>query len=350
MTTMPDLSALLNRPGPFLNVAMKMPSAVADAAERFEIRIKNARRDLEEAGVDDDHLQRFDDCVAGIDHAAGAAVVIVQPAGGDPLVEYLVDDITDDVATVDPLPRLATIVEHRQRSIPHLMVVTDREGADLFAIDHGELADEENVQGETLHIHRGRPGGWSHRRFQQRAENRWDQNAEGVAEEVQAMAQRIDARLIAVTGDVRAVQFLRDHLDDELVERMHVVDGGSVEAMADETVRLAATVVAEDTRDVLRRHRDASAHGLGTSDPADTLEALAAGRVDTLLVDGDPDDERVASFDPDAPGGSLGESEDHPTARLIDVAIRGALLTDAEVAIVPSGGRPEQLPAAILRW
>ncbi len=350
MTTMPDLSALMARTGPFATVAMKMPSAIADAADRFDIRVKNARRALEEADLGDEWLQRFDDAMASIDHTRGAAVVVVLSAEGAAFVEYLVDDLVDDVTTVDPLPRLATIIEHRQRSIPHLMVAADRTGADLIAVERGELVDERTVDGETLHIHRSQPGGWSQRRFQQRAENTWEQNAAGVADEVRSMASEIDAELITVSGDVRAVQFLTDHLGDEFADRLEVVEAGSIEALADKTVRLAASVVATRTRELLQRHRGAVANGLGTDTPAATLAALAEGRVEVLLVDADRDDDRSASFDPGSPLATSEDAEGRVRARLIDVAIRGALLTDAAIAIVPRAGRPEQLPGAILRW
>jgi hypothetical protein len=72
---------------------------------------------------------------------------------------------------------------------------------------------------------------------------------------------------------------------------------------------------------------------------AETLAAPADGRVDTLVVLDDPADRRSAWFGPDllcvddptqtaGPGGAL------RSGRLVDVAVRAALLTDADVRIV----------------
>ncbi len=36
----------------------------------------------------------------------------------------------------------------------------------------------EQVEGETEYIRRGAPGGWSQKRFQQRAENTWEHNGQ----------------------------------------------------------------------------------------------------------------------------------------------------------------------------
>ena len=45
---------------------------------------------------------------------------------------------------------------------------------------HGDSPEEVQVQvdGDELHIHRPHQGGWSQRRFQQRAENQWEANAQ----------------------------------------------------------------------------------------------------------------------------------------------------------------------------
>ena len=59
---------------------------------------------------------------------------------------------------------------------------TDRLGAELLAVMPTGPDREVRVEGEELHVTRSASGGWSQRRFQQRAENRWQQNAGAVAE------------------------------------------------------------------------------------------------------------------------------------------------------------------------
>jgi hypothetical protein len=74
-----------------------------------------------------------------------------------------------------------------------------------------------------------------------------------------------------------------------------------------------------------------------------TLEALAGGRVQTLLVTDDAGDDRIAWYGPDAlcvedpaaaAPGTVGPLR---PGRLVDIAVRAALLTDADVHVVPAG-------------
>jgi hypothetical protein len=98
--------------------------------------------------------------------------------------------------------------------------MADRRGggrliADITSAGADMAADADNeLEGETQDIARSAPGGWSQRRFQQRAENAWEDNARGVADEVAHLARAIDARFVAVAGDVRATAFLVEHLPD----------------------------------------------------------------------------------------------------------------------------------------
>jgi hypothetical protein len=68
---------------------------------------------------------------------------------------------------------------------------------------------EVRVEGEELHATRSAPGDWSQRRFQQRTGNRWQRNAGAVAEALTKLVDQVHPRLVVMTGEVRAVQFLR---------------------------------------------------------------------------------------------------------------------------------------------
>lgn len=353
---MRDLKDLLSRPGPFASVALSTPSRAADASDQMALRWRNARQTLESTGLPPDELDRMEATVEGLTHAAGAAVVVLQSAGGPAFVEHPDDALKSDLAVVDELPRLGPVLESRQRSLPHLVVTTDRTGADLVGFGADDEPQVAAVDGEELHIHRGHQGGWSQRRFQQRAENLWEANAGEVAEAVTAMAHRLGVRLIAVAGDVRAVTFLVDQLPGELGAVTTKLEGQSPELIAEETVRVVADVVATDTRDVLERFKDELSQDLATSGPGPTLEALSAGRVQTLLVHDDPGDDRRARFDRQglwcAQAGDTPSPPDAEEAegRLVDVAVRSALLGDAEIRFVPRHNGPDDALGARLRW
>jgi peptide subunit release factor 1 (eRF1) len=238
------------------------------------------------------------------------------------------------------------------------MVVADRAGADLVGIGSTGEEVEVGIEGDRPHLHRGHPGGWSQRRFQQRAENRWESNAGEVADAVADLARRLDARLVTVAGDVRAVGFLLEQLPTDVADISRKLDGQSLDLIAEETVRAVADVVARDTRALLERFNEASGRRHAASGPSATLEALSAGRAEVLLVHDDPSDDRRARFQrsgvwcapSDADSSAPGPSDEILEGRLIDVAIRAALLGDAEVRFVPEHSRPEANIGALLRW
>lgn len=325
-----DLQPLIDADGPFLTVLLPAPSHHADAADRFTVRCKNALKDASRDWPADD-LEMLEQELATLPHDAGASVIVVHAERGPTHVEFI-DDEVEPRLYEGPLPRLAPLIEARQRTIAHVIVEADKAGASLNAFDGGRVLDSEIVEGETLHIHRGHPGGWSQRRFQQRAENTWDDNADDIAESADELARRVDARLVAVAGPARARSMVVESLD-ALVRNdeysIESIEQGDVDGIVDAVTRLTADIAASDTVAAIQRAKESTA----TADDfdGDVLAALEAGRVDTLLVHDDAD-----SISAD---------------RHVDRCIAGALSTGADIVVVPSVTTLDaDGVAAVLRW
>src|SRR5437764_181382 len=79
--------------------------------------------------------------------------------------------------------------------------------------------------GSDPNLRKSNPGGWSQRRYQNRAENLWEQNAKSVADQVASLVDETGARLVVVAGDVRAVQLLREHLAAPVLDLVREIDG-----------------------------------------------------------------------------------------------------------------------------
>ena len=348
MTIIDDL---LTAEGPIASVYLRAPSTTTEAEYRLETGWKNARRRLAEADAPAELLERLDATVAALAHEDAPSFALFASLGLDTIVEPLDDALADDLAALDSVPRLVPILHTHQRSLPHVMVVTDRTGADIVAVVDGEAAETDTVEGTDHHIHRGRFGGWSHRRIQQRAENRWEDNARDVSDRVAELARQVGARVVTVAGDVRARQFVLEHLDHDVREMTTVLDVGDPDAIAEATVRLVADMVARDTKALLESHGNRVGAGTAVSGPDAVFQSLTAGRVETLLVVDDTEDERRAYFSPDgSPVCSTTRSaDDMVEGRLVDVAVRSAMLADAEVRIVPATVLDEAI-GALLRW
>ena len=325
-----DLQPLIDADGPFLTVVLPAPSHHADAADRFAIRCKNALKEVSDDWPTDD-LEAFERALAALPHDAGASVIVVHAAGGPTHVEFI-DDPVEPRLYEGPLPRLAPLIESRRRTIAHVVVDADKAGASLSAFDGGRVLDSEIVEGETEHIHRGHPGGWSQRRFQQRAENTWDENADDIAEAADDLARRVSARLVAVAGPARARSMVVESLDGLVRNHEYSVESieqGDVDGIADAVTRLTADVAASDAVRSIERAKESMA--TAEDFDGDVLAALDAGRVETLLVHDD--------------------AESTTTDRHVDRCIARALATGADIVVVPSVAvLNDDGVAAVLRW
>lgn len=335
-----DLRELVEHDGPFLTIALPAPSGHADAAHRFDIERKNVVRAVPDTWPEADR----DELVAELDalpHDQGAAVIAIRPLGGPTHIEFIADAVQGASVFQGPLPRLVPLIDARQRTISHVVVECDLAGADIVAFEGGTVLGSESVEGDTDVIHRGHPGGWSQRRFQQRAENSWEETASDVVDQAMEVAKRIDARLIAIVGPTRARSMVADGLSHAVEsDGVHVgievvsVEAGEAAGAAAEVVRQTADIAAEDSMQVITDAKDRATSPGGYS-PGEVSSALAEGRVETLLVD-DANPTEVL--------------DDPNETRFVDHCVAGALRSGAAIRVVPNVAVVTDGVGAIMRW
>lgn len=346
----PDLVRLLDERGPFVTVQLTTDARVDNAAQRSMQHWRNVRDDLEAQGADGPTLDAVETVVPDL-HLNGSGSVVVAAQGRVLLTVGLDDPPSRDRGAFGPLPRLGPVIAWRQLHQPHLVVLADRSGADLIAVGpHGDgqtqTAGSDNSS--DPHLRKGHPGGWSQRRFQERAENLWEENARAVAERVEEIARILAPAAILVAGDVRAVALLSEHLDPRLAPLVRELDGSrhadsGADALVDAAWTQVRTVAAEDTVTFLERFREEKGQADRAADGLrPTIEALNAAQVETLLVHDDPDDDRSAWISRDGrlvatdQATLAGYAVDQPVeARLVDALVRAAFATGARVRIIP---------------
>jgi peptide subunit release factor 1 (eRF1) len=373
MTDYTDLAQLLSAPGPVASVYLESPSAVEDARGRLDTAWKSVRRDLEEAGADAETLGALDRLVDGV--KPEGATLVAFAAGGQVLrAKHHPDRIEQSSSRFGPLAAVSPVVAWRQDRPSHVVVRVDREGADITAHERYEVAVDGTVDADTHHANRVSAGGWSQRRFQQRAENQWESNARAVAEQVETAVKAVDADLVLVTGDVRMVQFLNEHLHERVRELVHTIDGGRGEEAATDTFdeeveRSLAALVARNLEALLATFAEERGQADHAADGVEaTVTALQSGQVRTLLltdptsggrVGGDPDDDRTLWYGPEPTMVATSRQaleglgvEEIGEGPLGDVLLRAALGTSAHVCLVPpaADGAPTEGVGAILRW
>jgi len=365
----------------FLETASADPQAAASATRKW----KNLRRSLEREGADIDTLTAMDEAV-GVDsevvrggvkpaednvtrpqpdalaeHAGGDVLAIVA-ARGRVLLRRALPAIPDaGSGRVGPLAWVTPLLQAQQGMIPYLVVLLDRAGADVWAVDErGDVADTE-IQGDTFQLTQVNQGGLSHRRIHQRAVNKWESNTKEVAAEVSDLVRERRPHAVFVAGDTYAVGFFIAALSGDVAPLVHELESGArgpesgMDAVADQVARLVRTIAAEETAALLAHFKELRGRTDGCAEgPRNVIEALQMAVVDTLLV-ADDDEERRAWFGPDPTHVALDRSDveamgvsEPEEAPLVDVAIRAAIGTGAHVRVVPRHAIAERI-GAILR-
>jgi hypothetical protein len=348
------IARLFEYDGPFVSVYLDARSDQPQAQQVLATRWKSVRADLLANEAPEAALEAIDAELEQRDHVGGDTLCVI--AAGDKVVlaRHLPDPPAGDVGKVGKVPWVGPLLDAAQTMVPHLLVVADRTGARITAITASGQEIESDVEASSNEdVELVKAGGWSQRRYQNRAVQAWDENAAEVASEVAHLAKKLDARLVAVTGDVHAVRLLQEHLPQELAALVRELDSDS----ADEATRLVATVVAEDTVRLLQEFKEEKGqHDRAADGPARVIEALQQAKVQTLLVHDDADDMRPAWFGTEPAQIGLDETSlramgvDEPQrCRLTDVCVRAALGTSADVRVVPKAVLTDGL-GAILRF
>jgi hypothetical protein len=328
---------LVSSPAPFATVVLPTPSRFVDAAQRFELEWRNVRRELATVWPED-LIDRLDGRLERLGHDNGAAAVAIGTAAGDVFVESLTIGVDRPAVTVGDAPALLPVIEHRQRTLPHVVVTVDRHGADIVAFDGGSVIEVDGVVPTTEYLHPGHSGGWTQRSLHQRSEQSWERNVGEIATAIRSVARSIGAVLVAISGEARARPAVAEALsgpgDRELFE-VAEIESGTADGIADSTLRLLDDLHARLQLGVLEAVdvADDSLVGLDAVRPA-----LTEGRVATLLVSGSN------GGGPDRVWPPIGA----PT--FADLAVRDALATAADVVVVPHVAGLVDGVAALARW
>ena len=369
-----QLARLFHGSGPFLSLYLNTRGDVENAASMVELRWKSTHSELLDQGVPEALLGAIDPLVEG-SHTAGATLAVIGSIDGVLWSGNLPEPPPRDALTRwSTLPSIVPLLSQLQRLVPHVVVLASRAAAELEArtpdgagADHE--AEHEVVEGErSPRLHRSAPGGWSQPRYQHKAEVVWERNAAEFAAALTEVVDQVRPRFVALAGDVRAVQFLHDKSPKRVQELLEVVGGElpSIEAVRAEADRLVAATVERDTAELLDRfEQERSQHDLAADGIAATFDALTRAQVDTLLVGDVPADDRTAWFGGE--GEPVALDRDTLTASgeitpaegpLVDVAVRGALLSGAGVRLLdpadpdgpPDQRRPSEELGALLRF
>lgn len=338
---MSSLGELVRERGPFASVYLDASHDTEDAAKAMELRWRGVREELARQGADEATLDALEElALAPVVGKAGRALIA---ARGKVLLDRVLPRPPAQVtARWSDLPHVLPLAGSLGPTVPHVVVLVDKVGADVHGYagetgGQGEVAAEE-VRGEEHPVHKVRGGGWSHLRIQHSVEETAKRNAAQVAQTVDRLVNKLNARLLILGGEVQARAAVCEELTPRCREVLVEVEGASLaegtddEAFDSAVQSLVAQYQYNSDHEVVERFAAESGRdgGLAVQGLEPVVEALREANVAALLV-----------ADPEL-GGRTVWSGDHPA----QVALRKSELSGLGIEHVAEHRADEVLPNA----
>lgn len=241
-------------------------------------------------------------------------------------------------------------------------LLTDANSARIFIFGLGETLETEQVKGKK--VQRVKVGGWSQARYQRRVQNAHQSHAKEVIDTLDRLVRDEGIKQVILAGDAQIVPVLQAELPKHLAAK--VVDVLKLDLKATDQSIFAATLdrmreedAKTDSEAVERLLREYRARGLACVGPQDTLEALANGQVDELLISAtleqshgeeEPIEAVLAPEVPDSEGGT--DSDEPRQVLMADLLVTKAKQTDARVTFIEDPAMLADVDGvgAFLRW
>ncbi|MET0624428.1 MAG: Vms1/Ankzf1 family peptidyl-tRNA hydrolase [Pyrinomonadaceae bacterium] len=225
------------------------------------------------------------------------------------------DDFFQAVQTAAPIenhrlyiynqPHLYPLARLMEQYPRYAVLVADTNRARLFVFGRGKALSSDEIQ--NVKTRGAKVGGWSQMRYQRHLEQYHLQHAKEVADQLERTVREDDIQHIILAGDEVIIPLLREQFPKAVADK--VIDVLSLDINAPEHEILAESMEAlrehdaeSDAERVARLFDDYRAGGLAVVGSTETLEALAMGQVEELVitaqqqhVEGDREDVAILS-------------------------------------------------------
>jgi hypothetical protein len=353
-----NLREVAQRQGPFVSLCIDASHDTEDAENQRKLRWRSIRERLAAQQAPETALALLDDAVAETRPDQGRAGRVLIADSDRVLVDHLLPEPpAREITRVSPLPYLLPLIEEQSREVPHVIAVVDRIGCDLYGVDEDENLIEEVAQGTAHPVHKvHHGGGWAHRSMHRRVEETVRRNVDEAATAVRDLADRINAQIIVLVGEVAARSALAKALESptaRIVEveagaRAEGADSAALEAQVQQAVRTQAQQRQQQVVEQFTAARG-RADGMAVEGVPETVSALLAANADTLLIDAETIGDRSVELDPELLRGLteadwINDSAQEPCIYRADEALpvvtllQGGSIVPVEGAVVPEEG------------
>ncbi|HEV3469888.1 MAG TPA: Vms1/Ankzf1 family peptidyl-tRNA hydrolase [Pyrinomonadaceae bacterium] len=187
----------------------------------------------------------------------------------------------------------------------YAVLVADTNRARLFVFARGKAVDRDEVVG--VKTRRSQAGGWAQSRYQRHIDNYREQHAKELSEVLERIVREDNIEHIILAGDEQIIPLLKAEFPKAVEEKIVDVLSLDINAPEHEILNESLEVMREhdaqtDAEKVERLLDEWRAGGLAVVGSQDTLEALAMGQVEELVVaarqqhiEGDAEDVAILS-------------------------------------------------------
>jgi hypothetical protein len=363
--------------GLVVTATVAMPDTSADRSSAWEVAWADAAREAGQLGADQGTAQAL--AVGAGQPVAGGTRVVVAAHGEVLLARWLPPGAVASSVRVGPLPHLQEVAAAAARRPAYVVVLADRDGADIIAHDSGDQLPAERFgvgrrPGAQTDPHPDRPPGQHHGErhvTDSEPESGGQPNAEFIAGRVSQAAARVGAHIVLGAGDQHILDAVAGHLPDSIGPVTTIAGGrepdgrddhlsAAIGAALDEITAAAISAV----EDLVASRADGSAEGAEGAEGAvpaavrgieAVADQLAEQQVAALLVAADV--ARGANPGLSYRIGSrpteflVGESDTGTEVPLEDGLVWAALHQDAIIVQLPerTGPLADEPAAALLR-
>jgi hypothetical protein len=254
-----------------------------------------------------------------------------------------------DRVSAGPTPALMSLARLDEDNPTYAVLLADQQKARLSMVNQAHRVEGLHMKSSD-YPRKQQTGGWSQRRFQQRADERILALARQIAEETEQYLIERDIDTLIIAGDEIITGALDRVMSGELAGRVAARIRLDIEAtgaeILDATLPIAAKAEADRELSAVVAASDLVGGGhRAASGSAEVIEALASGRVRELIINEDFHEDGWADFEHGRYG--VGENRDVFTggaepvvASPIDVEeemVRLAIRTGAEIDVIHAG-------------
>ncbi len=290
---------------PVLSIYLDMrPQATGNhpALREGEVILRDRLNEIEKTfGPRGDQLESFTADREKIDKfieeemsSAAQGLIIFASSGADLWEVAEVGIELENEVLVGDRPSLFQFVKMLDEHDTTVVAVIDSNTARFFVTRSGKLQEYTGPNDDNNKWYsQSSIGGWKQMKYQRNIDNNKEDFSKVIAEQLELLVRKVDARAVIAAGDVASTTLLTDNVSPQIKELLHEdVLRIDIKATRNEIKAEIAEMLDQIEEDIGHTAADqlvnaVRGNGLGIAGVSATRQALENGQVETLLLDPD---------------------------------------------------------------